>query len=159
MYVLFFFLKFQSAELHGDLSQPQRLEGLRKFKEEEVDVLVATDVAARGLDIKGVKTVSNCRKNHNYSLHACRYFLQITYRLIVTIEGTVFQVVNFLLPATMEHYIHRVGRTARAGRSGVSISLTGEAERPLVKEIVKTNKQPVRLRTIPVGKLEKKTCL
>lgn len=72
VHILLGLLGIKVAELHGNLSQPQRLEALEKFKTSGVDVLVATDVAARGLDIVGVKTV-----------------------------------VNYTMPTTLEHYIHR----------------------------------------------------
>lgn len=120
LHILLGLLGLKVAELHGNLTQPQRLDALERFKSKDVDLLVATDVAARGLDISGVQTV-----------------------------------INFVMPATIEHYIHRVGRTARAGRAGVSVSLAGEEERKIVKEVIKTARNPVKSRVIPPDILEK----
>ena len=90
------------AELHGNLTQTQRLEALEQFRKGDVDILLATDLAARGLDISRVMTV-----------------------------------VNFEMPNQVETYIHRIGRTARAGRGGRSCTLIGEGRRHLMKQIMK----------------------
>lgn len=113
-------LGIKVEELHGNLTQLQRLEALNKFKKGEANVLVATDLASRGLDVVGVKTVINCS-----------------------------------MPKTFKQYIHRVGRTARAGLSGRSISLVGEGERKLLKEIVKEARRPVKSRVIPPEIIDK----
>lgn len=64
------------------------------------------------------------------------------------------------MPNTLKHYVHRVGRTARAGKVGRSVSLVGESERKMLKEIVKKAKAPVKARVIPQGKSTmQRTCL
>lgn len=80
-------LGFSASCLHGQLSQPKRLGALNKFKSGQATILIATDVASRGLDIPNVDVV-----------------------------------INFDIPSNAKDYIHRVGRTARAGRAGRSLS-------------------------------------
>ncbi|KAK6729437.1 hypothetical protein RB195_006471 [Necator americanus] len=104
MHILLGLLGLKVGQMHSSLSQAQRIDALSKFKRREIDVLVSTDLASRGLDIEGVQTV-----------------------------------INMHMPKTIKQYIHRVGRTARAGRVGRSISLVGEDERKLLKEIISTN--------------------
>ncbi|MCL4673911.1 MAG: DEAD/DEAH box helicase [Sphingomonadaceae bacterium] len=89
--------------IHGNKSQPQRERALAEFKSARVPVLVATDVAARGIDIPGVS-----------------------------------HVINFELPNVPEQYVHRIGRTARAGADGIAIAFCAEDERAYLKDIRKT---------------------
>ena len=93
---------YQAAAIHGNKSQGQRERALAAFKAGQVRVLVATDIAARGIDVDGVT-----------------------------------HVVNFDLPNVPESYVHRIGRTARAGRAGVAISLCDQSERAYLKSIEK----------------------
>eukprot|EP00752_Nemacystus_decipiens_P008413 g7522.t1 len=102
----------RAAELHGNLAMTQRLEALDRFKRGEVTVLVATDLAARGLDITGVHTV-----------------------------------INFEMPRSADSYIHRVGRTARAGCGGRSVTLIGESRRIVMKDVLKTQGEGVEIKS------------
>jgi ATP-dependent RNA helicase RhlE len=90
----------RAAAIHGNKSQGARTRALADFKQGSVRVLVATDIAARGLDIDQLP-----------------------------------HVVNFDLPEVAEHYVHRIGRTGRAGNEGLAVSLVAQDERPLLKAV------------------------
>ncbi|KAJ9165956.1 hypothetical protein P3X46_020766 [Hevea brasiliensis] len=100
--ILFGLAGFKAAELHGNLTQVQRLDALELFRKQQVDFLIATDVAARGLDIIGVQTV-----------------------------------INYACPRDLTSYVHRVGRTARAGREGYAVTFVSDNDRSLLKAIAK----------------------
>ena len=99
--------------LHGNKSQAQRTRALKDFKDSKTQVLVATDIAARGIDI-----------------------------------SLLPHVVNFDLPYVPEDYIHRIGRTARAGQEGKAISLVSADEHKLLFDIEKLLKSPIPRETI-----------
>ena len=92
-----------SVAIHGNKSQAQRLKALDAFKGGRVPVLIATDIAARGIHIDGLT-----------------------------------HVINFDLPEVPEQYVHRIGRTARAGQTGIAISFVSKAEREYLRAIEKT---------------------
>ena len=97
--------------IHGNKSQNQRIRALDAFKSGKAPILVATDIAARGIDVDGVS-----------------------------------HVINFDMPNISESYVHRIGRTARAGKTGIAISLVGNDERAYLRDIEKlTGKSIARL--------------
>lgn len=94
--------------LHGDIAQKMRNQTITAFKAGEFDILIATDVAARGIDVNDVEAV-----------------------------------INFDLPQDNAYYLHRIGRTGRAKKQGVSITLISEEELPRLKDIVRYTKSDV----------------
>ncbi|MGP1691610.1 MAG: DEAD/DEAH box helicase [Giesbergeria sp.] len=103
----------KTTALHGDKSQDERLKALESFKSGEVDLLVCTDVAARGLDIKDVPAVF-----------------------------------NFDVPFNAEDYVHRIGRTGRAGASGLAVTLVSGSDARLVADIEKLLKTKIEIEAI-----------
>ncbi|KAJ0716140.1 putative RNA helicase [Helianthus annuus] len=111
--ILFGLAGFKAAELHGNLTQAQRLDALELFRRQDVDFLIATNVAARGLDIIGVQTV-----------------------------------INYECPRDLTSYVHRVGRTARAGREGYAVTFVTDNDRSLLKAIAKRAGSKFKHRTV-----------
>ena len=103
-----------AAAIHGNKSQPQRVRALADFKGGRILCLVATEVAARGLDIEALP-----------------------------------HVVNFELPMVPSDYVHRIGRTGRAGVTGTAVSLVCIDEAPLLREIERLLKGPIASRIVP----------
>ena len=93
-------MSFKLAGIHGEYSQNRREETLRKFRDGEIQVLIASDLAARGLDIEGVE-----------------------------------RIINFDMPPEAETYVHRIGRTGRAGNIGTALSFVMREDRKLLREI------------------------
>ena len=105
-----------ASAIHGNKSQPQRERALAAFRAGTCRVLVATDIAARGIDVDGVT-----------------------------------HVINFDLPNVPESYVHRIGRTARAGASGVAISFCNDEERAYLRDIEKLTRLKVPVAALPDG--------
>lgn len=101
------------AAIHGNKSQSARTQALESFRKGRVGVLVATDVASRGLDVEGIS-----------------------------------HVVNFDVPHSPEDYVHRIGRTARAGKVGNALTLMSPEEKPLVRAIERLIGQRIPVREV-----------
>ena len=104
---------FSAAALHGDMHQGARNRTLDGLRRGNVKVLVATDVAARGIDVPNIT-----------------------------------HVFNYDLPKAPEDYVHRIGRTGRAGRNGIAVSLVNHAENMLVRRIERLTRQPIPVEVI-----------
>jgi len=105
---------YRAEALHGGLSQEQRDRVMKKFRANTADLLIATDVAARGLDVEHVS-----------------------------------HVVNYDVPTSAEAYVHRIGRTGRAGREGVAITLAEPREHRLLRNIEFLTKQKIQIAAVP----------
>jgi ATP-dependent RNA helicase DeaD len=111
---------FNSDELHGDMSQAKREDVMKRFRKCEVQFLIATDVAARGIDVDGIT-----------------------------------HVFNYDIPHDAESYIHRIGRTGRAGSEGLAVTFVGRKDEEFLREI--ENAAGMKLKTLVLDKHDKKS--
>jgi ATP-dependent RNA helicase DeaD len=107
---------YLSDELHGDLSQAKREQVMKRFRQAKLQILVATDVAARGIDVEGIT-----------------------------------HVFNYDIPQDVESYIHRIGRTGRAGEKGLAITLATPRDRSLLQSIEKGIAMPIEKQGTTAG--------
>lgn len=105
---------YQAACIHGDMKQEMRTAVMNRFKKKAINILVATDVAARGIDVDNMDVVF-----------------------------------NFDVPQELEYYIHRIGRTGRAGKDGLAITFVTNRQRSYVKQIEKITKSKIEKQPLP----------
>src|SRR5699024_5442966 len=107
---------FTAAAIHGDIAQAQRERLIRQLRDGRLDILVATDVAARGLDV-----------------------------------ARISHVINYDMPYDTESYVHRIGRTGRAGRSGDAIVFVTPRERGMLRAIERATRQKIEPMQLPTA--------
>jgi ATP-dependent RNA helicase DeaD len=108
---------FRAEGLHGELKQISRDKEMQSFRNNTIDILIATDVAARGIDIDGIDAV-----------------------------------INLDVPNENELYVHRIGRTARAGSSGTAITIANIRSKARISELERYTKSKMNLHEIPTPK-------
>ncbi|MCK9322350.1 MAG: DEAD/DEAH box helicase [Candidatus Methanomethylophilaceae archaeon] len=107
-------LKYRTEAIHGDMPQSKRERVIKDFKNDETDILIATDVAARGLDIDDISYV-----------------------------------INYDMPEDVDTYIHRIGRTGRAGKEGIAVSFITTEEEYLIREFELRTEMRIEKREVP----------
>jgi ATP-dependent RNA helicase DeaD len=107
-------LDYRVKAIHGDMPQSKREKVLKDFRDDKIEILIATDVAARGLDIDDISYV-----------------------------------INYDMPDDVDTYIHRIGRTGRAGKEGIAISFVTSEEEHLVKEFELRTEMSIEKREVP----------
>lgn len=108
---------YSAEAIHGDISQNERSDAMQRFRNKHIQILVATDVAARGIDVNDLT-----------------------------------HVINYELPDTGETYVHRSGRTGRAGKTGIALTIINMKERGKIRDISRMMKKEFKEMDVPTGK-------